>query len=372
MPTSAKRDIVFMSSRDWDNLPLQTHYLAEGYARCGYRVFFINQTLQKWPRLSHLLFRLRPKRATGRVSSYSLHNEVPGVIPITAWTAPPTKWLRSVNRAIIRMTFRKHGIGDSIFVTWVPTYSALDIIDILNPSVTGYVNHHNFDADDVLPDLLVAERLLVNSVSFLFADSLFLKSRIEVLSGNREVHRSMPGVYFERFRSAHRGDELQRLKTIYYFGDIGPHLNLGVYNQLSDQFQVVFIGVASPATRKQISSKIEVRPPVSVLDLPHALQDADILATLYLDSPYMRGVIPAKFFECLATGKPVLVSGIAEAEPYNNIVNIVGEDISSVRQAIANLPQTETESRRTAREREARAADWDARFKHFRSILTHD
>ncbi|MBK7046301.1 MAG: hypothetical protein IPH48_07245 [bacterium] len=370
MTLPPRPDIVFMSSRDWDSLPLQTHYLAEGYARLGCRVFFINQTLQKWPRLSHLLWRLNPKSSSGRVSSYSRQYEVPGVVPVTLWTGPPIPAMRVFNRLVIRRSLRDYDIRNAVFVTWVPTYTALDIIDIVQPTAIGYVNHHNFDADDVLPDLLVAERVLIDRADHLFADSLFLQARVTRLSGNRVVHRSMPGVYWKRFRSAFRGDELQRLRTIYYFGDIGTHLNLAAYNYLAESYEVVLVGIVNPAARKLISQKIRICSPVSVMDLPNTLRDADILATLYLDSPYMRGVIPAKFFECLATGKPVLVSGLAEAESYRDLVNIVGEIPESIAQAVRNLPYKESESRRSARDAEARLADWDARCRHFQAILT--
>jgi len=365
-----KRDIVFMSSRDWDSLPLQSHFLAEGYARLGHRVFFINQTLQKWPRLSHLMWRLRPNRSTGQVASYSKDHAVKGVTTVTLWTGPPVPWMRWLNRIIIRRAFAKHNIRQSAFVTWVPTYTSLDIISVLKPEITGYVNYHHFEADDVLPDLLVAEKLLVKVVDFLFTDSQFLKKRIKNLSGNRDVHSSMPGVYFDRFRAAMRGDEVERLRTIYYFGDIGPHLDLELYNKLAEEYDVVFLGIVNATAKEIISSKIDIRPPVAIMDLPAAIRDADILTAFYKDSPYMKGVIPSKFFECLATGKPLLVSGLDEAEPYRHVMDIVSNGHEEALGIIRSLPEIETPTRLREKEEVARAADWPTRFEHFRNILT--
>lgn len=366
----AKRDIILMSSRDWDSLPLQSHFLGEGYAKLGHRVFFINQTLQKWPRFSHLMWRLRPKRSSGKISSYSSEHEIAGVVPITLWTGPPVRWLRWLNRVIIRFTFRNWKIDRPAFVTWVPTYTAQDLIRILRPEITGYVNYHHFEADDVLPSLLDSEKELVTKVDLLFTDSIFLKNRIARLSGGREVHRSMPGVYFERFRKAWRGDEFQKCHTIMYFGDIGPHLDLELYNALAEDFQVIFLGIVNPSAREVISPRIQLRPPVSIMDLPAALREADILTAFYRDTPYMKGVIPSKFFECMATGKPLLVSGLSEAEPYRHVVDIITGGVEEARQVINQLPKAETSTRRAQREQEALTADWQSRFEHFFNILT--
>jgi len=361
------RDIVFMASRDWEGLPLQSHFLAEGYARRGHRVFYINQTLQKWPRLEHFRKRFLSGRSTGRVDSYA--DRVQGVQPVTMLLGPPESWLRPLNRRLIRRALAPYWIESPAFVSWVPTYNCLDMMALLKPYRTAYVNYHHFEADDVLPALLEAERKVVASVDLLFTDSLFLNRRISEMSGGREVHRSMPGVYLEPFRTARRGDELERRRHVMYFGEIGTHLDLDAYNTLAEHYDVTMVGVLTSAARERLSSRVTVRPPVSVFDLPDVLRDADVLATLYLDSPYMLGVLPSKFFECLATGKPLLVSGLEEVRPYGDVVHYLDGGGAEALQVMERLQELETPAVTARRDELAAEADWERRFEHFAGIL---
>ena len=182
----------------------------------------------------------------------------------------------------------------------------------LKPALTAYICDHNYDADRVMRDVLRAERQLIESADLLFADSCFLQDRLRRISG-REVFACPPGADVAAFEAAFRGDELERRKTVCYFGGIGVHLDLDLYAGLArNGVRVIFLGVVSPEVKDMLPAEIEVRPPVPNAELPGALKDADILMIAYKDSPYIRAVLPAKLFECLATAKPLLVSGWGE------------------------------------------------------------
>ena len=146
-------------------------------------------------------------------------------------------------------------------------------------------------------------------------------------------------------------------------------MDLDLYNGLAETHEVTFIGVVNPVARELISSRIRVLPPVSVMDLPSALREADIVTALYRPSEYMLGVIPAKFFECLATGKPFLVSGLREAEPYRELVYIVQDGLTEALRIIEDLSTTESPERRAACDDEARTADWGKRFEQFKTVV---
>jgi len=361
-----KDDIVFVAELDWQGLHNQSHIMALGFANKGHKVFYINRTLQRWPRIEHILRRLTQNKNRGFVNTYPHPPE--NLQPITLWVGPPVRWLRIINRFIIRKTLKKYRINNPILITYTPTYTTIDIIKILKPKLTAYICYHNFDADIVLGDVLLSENELIRISDVLFADSLYLQERLKKKSNGKVILRSMPGVYYEIFREAFRGDEVKYCKTLYYFGGIGPHIDFPLYEALAAKLKVIFVGVVDPIVRKQIPANIEIKPPVANLELAKILKDADILGIFYRDTPYIRGVLPAKFFECLATGKPLLVSGLKEAEYYLDVVYELQGSVKNAIEIIEKLPQLETPERVIRRNMIAKEADWSKRFSTF---VTH-
>lgn len=353
------KDIMIISSNDWNSLWYQSQQLAINFASLGCRVFYLNRTLQRFPTIRHFKGRFYKK-------SELYNNKIKkNIYVITPLLLPPFKVLRPINRLLIRRILSSFDISSPLLITYVPTYNTIDIIDIVKPSRIAYVNVHNFDSDKVIKDVIKAERELIKKSDVLFADSYYNKSRLSKLSNNRKIYLSPPGVCYNLFHGSFRGDEATRCKTIYYFGGIGPHLDLPLYNALGEKYKVIFIGVVNPIIRDKISSNIEIRPPVENSKLPKILCDSDILSIFYKDSSYIRGVIPAKFFECLATGKPVLVSGLEEAKPYLDVVYDVEGSVRKALSIIRKLSETETVTRIKKKNKIAREADWSKRFSNF-------
>jgi teichuronic acid biosynthesis glycosyltransferase TuaH len=138
-----------------------------------------------------------------------------------------------------------------------------------------------------------------------------------------------------------------------------------LYSALSAFLQVIFIGVVDPVLKGKIPSAIKILPSVPNEKLPEYLKMADIMTIFYKDTPYIKAVLPAKFFECLAAKKPVLVSGLQEAKPYYHVVYDVYGSVNNALEIIKNLPRTETSSLVALRNKIAMEASWENRFQAF-------
>jgi hypothetical protein len=364
--TAAGPPVVLVTSNHWNGLEYQRHHLARRFAARGQQVYFIERTAQRWPRPG--LKDLKSWLFCSGYGSESMNKAVPeNVVIMKPRWLPPSRFLRPINRQLVRGT-----VADlpkqprPILISYLPTYNVLDLIAELNPCLTAYVCVHEYDHSSVMPDLLEADRELIDRCDLLYADSLHLKARLERLCGGQQVWRSPPGVEYTTFAAARRGDEAQRCRTLYYFGGVGPHMDLPLYGRIAQSgVKVVFVGVVDPAVSSRIPPEIEIRPPVACAELPVALKDADMLMIAYEQSPFIRGVIPAKFFECLGTGKPVLVSGLAEAEPYLDCVYDLRASPEKALDVIANLSRLHTPERQQRQAEVAREADWSNRFEQF-------
>ncbi|HDQ15185.1 MAG TPA: hypothetical protein ENN41_10270 [Sediminispirochaeta sp.] len=359
-----KRDIVIVSTNDWHGFWYQRQEFATRFAAEGHRVFFVNRIPQRIPRPGRIIRWLLSKRQSRRIN-----NEVPaGVHLLSPFLLPPFRRLRPLNRRLWKRAWSKvPRPRDPVLITYQPTYNVLDLIDLVEASKLVYINTHNYDADPSCPrDLLTAEVEMVRRADLLLADSAYNAGRLErhlPKETDGEVCRAMPGVHYQRFAAAYRGDEARRRRHLAFFGGIGRHLDVELYNRLAEHYEVSFIGIVDAAVRDKISENIRVHPPVAPTELPLLLRDADIMTILYIPSDYVRGILPAKFFECLATGKPLLVSGLEEAGPYRDLVYEVDGSFERAVELIKELPATETAERLERRREVALGADWGQRYR---------
>ena len=359
-------DILFVASTDWGGLWFQRQEFAQRFALKGHRVFYLNRTLQRWPKFHH--FR---RRFVDPIMNKTLSNPRPENLQvITPIWMPPINCLRFLNRKLIRRTFAPLDIQSPVLITDVPTYNALDAIDFICPLKIIYLNVHNYnDCDWILPEILESEKLLVQKADVLFGDSTFHVERLKRISNGRKVFQSPPGVNYSKSRGAFRGDEAQRRKSICFFGNIQSSIHLDLFGKMSARYKVIFIGQVSDEIRNHIPKKIEIRPPVCLDELAYELKEMEILGLFYVKNQYNRGVIPAKLFECVATRKPVLVCGLTEMKHYPDIIyNFDGSEEEAI-QIIEHLPETETSSRLAKRDEIARDADWSNRFKNFSDTI---
>src|SRR4029078_11477647 len=148
-----KPDVVIMAELDWGGLYSQSHVLAKGFAENGHRVFYMNRTLQRWPKLRHLITRLFPKPGLGVTNTDS---NPEGITLINLWVGPPVKWMRFLNRVLIGRKMRNYDVSNPVFITFVPTFNSIDLANYLKAEFTSYICYHNFDADVVVPDLLIS------------------------------------------------------------------------------------------------------------------------------------------------------------------------------------------------------------------------
>ena len=362
---SRLNDIVMITLNDFDTLWYQRQALAVHFAKAGHRVFYFNKTPQRLPGAAQII-----KWLIKRARNIKLNNLPENLRIVNPSWLVPTKTLRIINRKLVRQTLKKLDIKNAIVITDVPSYNTLDAIEQIRPEKTVYLNVHNYDnSDKIIAGIIDSEKQLVQQADFLFADSQFNAERLRIKSNGRKVFRSLPGVDFELFAKSLRGDESQKIKNVYFYGTIHDMVDVDLYNQLSKQFKIVFIGEIVGDITKKISKEIEIRPAVSQIELAEQLTGADIIGLFYKQNAYTKGVIPAKIFECLATGKPVLVSGLEEDPVYSkDVYHFDGTEQAAIK-IIKNLGKTETSKKIKDRQTAAKQADWQKRFDTFRDIV---
>lgn len=113
---------------------------------------------------------------------------------------------------------------------------------------------------------------------------------------------------------------------------------------------------------------VDYRGEVSHGRLPEALAGVDAFVLPYNTNDLTRAISPAKTYECLATGRPVVASPLPALEDLPGHVYLADGPEGFVG-ALRDLPETETDEKRRARARIAQENSWDVRFGEIESAV---
>ena len=106
----------------------------------------------------------------------------------------------------------------------------------------------------------------------------------------------------------------------------------------------------------------------AIEELPAAFEGVDAFVLPYLDNRLTRGISPAKTYECLATGKPVVASPLPALRMIGDYVYLAGDTKEFVA-TLKSMESLDTEEKARARVDLARKNSWDARFEEIEGKL---
>lgn len=317
-------DVVILSSVEWDATRQRHHAFAAQWAAAGHRVFFVENTGFRepgWRDLGRVTGRLRRASRGGR----SRLARVPkGISVVSPLVLPPTRRLfREANAALLapRLADILHDRGlrrAPVVFAYLPTATTLAILDCLSPSLVVYDCVDNFfGLPSPPPNLAETEAALMARAGLVLTTSSTLyedkkpKHRHVV-----ELHHGVSGTFFlpappERPR-----------RRLVYFGTLWRALDYAPIRALAEAgFEVEMIGPAKEAP-PPLPQSVTFRGAFPHEELPAMLAECDALLLPYVNDEYNRGVIPAKTFECLATGRPVLASPLPALAGLSGVLTI--------------------------------------------------
>jgi O-antigen/teichoic acid export membrane protein/glycosyltransferase involved in cell wall biosynthesis len=106
---------------------------------------------------------------------------------------------------------------------------------------------------------------------------------------------------------------------------------------------------------------------VARFHVPAFVREFDVCIIPYRNNPYNRASFPLKFWEFMATGKPVVVTGLPELEEYSALIGYAknsGDVVSMIENCLGN-PQTNAKQRQEL----AQAHGWESRVSQVLALL---
>jgi glycosyltransferase involved in cell wall biosynthesis len=364
----ARFPVVVLAGVRWDFLWQRHQAVATLFARAGYPTVFVETTGLATPRPSALgKVGVRVRRA-GRAGDGRPVVYPPLVLP------PTLGAFRAANRRFFVPRVARdleETVGRRpIVVAYPPTRTTLDLISALEPRVVLYDRADDYEQFPHVPkDIAATERELLARADLVSCTS---RPLLEVTRGLRpDASLRGPAVDYDRFAVLQEPPPALPPRTVCFFGDAGlGRVDFGVFRAVARAgFRLRLVGRLDPAERRLADEpNVEYRGEVAHGRLPEALAGVDAFVLPYRINGLTRGISPAKTFECLATGRPVVASPLPALKDLSEHVYLAAGPEEFV-EVLQNLAGTEPGERVGARVRLARENSWPVRFREIEASI---
>jgi uncharacterized SAM-binding protein YcdF (DUF218 family)/glycosyltransferase involved in cell wall biosynthesis len=381
------RDIICLSSIDWDAHWQIHHQLSSSFVESGNRVLFIENTGVRSPGVRDLS-RLRQRVSNWWRSTKGFREVRPNLFVYSPvfLPFPYSAVARWINRTLLFRGLQRWmhatGFGRPLVLTFLPTPLAHDIIDEVDPSLVVYYCADDFAATSAGARRVgPSEEALCRRADLVFVTSQRLYDKAARVSAR--VHLFPAGVDFEKFDAVRRGNDdvpadLKSLPRpiIGYVGAVHQWVDLPLVAATADAMPQASIVLVGPA-QVDVSS-LAAHPNVVLLgarphdQVPAYVKAFDVALVPYVRSEFTDSVYPVKLNEYLAMGVPVVATDLPEMRRFNDdhrhVLKIASrpEDfIAHVRSALADGHPADAEQRVDV----ARANSWAERLERMSALI---
>jgi glycosyltransferase involved in cell wall biosynthesis len=363
-----KPPVVVLAGVRWDFLWQRHQTLATMFARSGYPTVFVETTGLALPRPGKATMR----NVLSRVRRSLQKNEKPrGRENLTVYaplTAPPTPrpfvWAnkRFLLPRVLR-DLRKIAGSRPVVVAYPPTRTTLDLVSGLDPGLVLYDCSDDYERFPGAPrDIAQTERELL-----LRADLVSCTSRHLLEKARRvrpDAFLSGPAVDYDRFAALQAHPPAKQVSTVCFFGDATrERIDFGVLRAVAGAgLRLRLVGGLDRREKGLLKIPgVDYRGEVPHAELPGALAGADAFVLPYKTNALTRAISPAKTYECLAAGRPVVAAPLPALEELREYVYLARRPEDYVR-TLRGLWDEGTEARVWDGIRRARENSWEARF----------
>jgi glycosyltransferase involved in cell wall biosynthesis len=388
------RDILYISSIEWDFLWQAHQEIARRLAAAGNRVLYIENTGVRTPGLRDAKrVAARFGRWTRALKSGGARQVAPNIFVYSPLVLPPfgSTWQRLLNRHVflrqLRRITQSLQLSDPLLWTYLPSDTAVDIIRAHRTKRGQVIYYNTADFSYLTPNskqLQLSERELVQMSDLVFATCSRLAARFSSDQGN--VHIFPPGVDMSAFpdESAAIGSLPDRLNLsslprpiIGYVGGLHRFIDYDLVANMArarPSWSWVFLGA------HQVSlEKLQGLPNVHLLgQQPHEelaghMRFFDVCIVPYVNSNETSTVVPTKINEYLAAGKATVATNlptVCEFNEQHHVLSTTGATAQEFLQAIeSELPMAHDPQLRKERRKLAALADWHSRLEEMSDFI---
>jgi len=364
---------LFISNIEWGFVWQRHQTLAAFFARdsevifCevpGTRRLQVADAARVWRRL---LMLGRPNIAGERSLPSGVGVARPFLLPAT------NRLFCAINARLLARFVRRATVlaaGVDLVVNYSPSRSALQLLERVPHRRLIYDCTDNWLAVRGIPAFLPEdERALLAQADLTLVPSRRLEELKRLQA--RQLVRLPHGALVERFLLEPRRREANTPVTVLYYGHLhAQHLDFNLIDNLArarPTWRIVLVGPVKTSHAFPANVRLAGQQPHE--KLRESIAGADVLLLPYVINDYTRAVLPAKIYECLATGRPIVATPLPElATDFAGHLRFA-TDGPGFAAAVEDALVDDTDETRAARVALARANTWEQRYGHIRTLL---
>lgn len=358
----AKADVIFLSEVNWSYLRQRHHFFAESYAKKNHNVIYVGKIGLRYPKIKDILKIFRKKQINSLINSS--HK---GVYFFKGLLLPPINFFFNVLNDLwfANKLVRSTKSNQIIVHFYQPTKLVYDLVIKLKDSgkqvtlIYDCVQDYRFHPSRS-KSLLNFEKILTNQSDIVIADSIVNLKRLDF---NKKI-LVPPGVDVNHFRIKTQNKlNSNQTKKILYYGNIRQDLDFNMINKIgvSKKFEIILLGLLNVSNSK-FNKRVKILDAIDYKELPKIIKNYDALILPYdVSNSFTEAIIPAKFFECLATGLPIISTKMISTKKFHHLLNIINNDTNFDDFKLKNI----TFKEKIEREKIINSSSWSNRFKSF-------
>lgn len=381
------QDIICLSTQDWDDMWTRKHRFMLKFAQRGNRVLYVEQQMHwlgyfkylksQWRRL--YLWLLGPRPVRENLYLYTL----PPVVPFFLVFPFLNRIKNFLVAPLLRQQSRKLGFNRPILWSYGPSNG--DLVGRLGEKavvyecVDDYPSYKGLLKRQVVAhledELLWKADVVIVTAASLYADRKDRAKRIHLIPNGAEVD------HFESVMNTET--QVSSLVAqiphpiVGFLGGIANWIDVDLIRHIAcarPHWSVVLVG---PVTVGNSIRKIKSLPNIHLLgrqpydSLPGILKAFDVCINPFILDDLAKGVSPLKFYEYLATGKPIVSTDMPEVSQFGELVRIAhspDEFVFAIESALSENDSALAQRRRS----EAHKHSWDSRFAQVEQAVLHD
>ena len=365
------RRILFLSSASWNFIWQRHHELAVHLSKTAH-VFFVENTganrkisLRDVRRIYERLKRIFQKNA-------HTHQALPEHIDVKKiFLFPPmNRSFEKLNSLLLKRWLLKEirGTVDVIYFNLINKVNA-EFLKRFPEALKVYDNIGNYPAHaEFIHNYFHLEKQIIAETDVVLTDTYYMLNYYSAL--HRNVHYFPSAAQVGRF-TCKRNDKKITGRTLLYFGHISRfHFDQELIRETAVRHADWKIVLVGPVKDKYTFPKnVEAIGQVQHQELIRYIEKADVLCMPYRKNDVMKGVFPAKTFECLATGLPTVVINVPELEKdYSDVFYIAHSNEEFITLCETAMDENDLKLREL-RQKKANANTWEIRCQQFDAIL---
>ena len=316
---------------------------------------------------------------------------------ITVYASPPVlpffNKVRAVNKrnqrkmaVYLKDILKENALADDFFL-WCYSPTTADLVaplaeelgipesELWSHTIYDCVDRHSAYPGLINPEIVdKMEEDLTRKAGTVFCTAQGLYDRLAAF--NKNTHMIPNGADYTLFSKVADMPKESTAPTFGFVGMLQECIDYDCIKAVAKEFpegRVVLIGRALPGVDLrwiQEYSNIEFKGLLPQKELPAQIKDFDVCMNVFADNELSKDVSPLKFYEYLATGKPVVSTPVPlQVNDFSDCIYIAGDAGEFVAKCKEALAEPSGDPKKSERMSRAKSCSWEERIHAMRDIL---